>query len=50
MRFYLVTGGFTRFGTTFLIAVLALLSPLRPQLLRAEEAKNPEPAVRQLTP
>ena len=50
MRFYLVTGGFTRFGTTFLIAVLALLSPLRPQLLRAEEAKKPEPAVWQVTP
>ena len=50
MRFPLVPGGFTRFGTTFLIAVLALMSPLEPQLLRAKEAKNSEPVVWQVTP
>ena len=46
----MITGDFSRFGTTFLIAVLALVSPIGPQLLRAEEAKKPEPAVWQVTP
>ena len=46
----LVPGGYKRFGTSFLIAVLALLSPLGPQLLRAEEAKNTKDAVWQVTP
>ncbi|MGB4534209.1 MAG: hypothetical protein WBI13_10015, partial [Synechococcus sp.] len=50
MRFLLAPGDFKRFGTTFFFAVLELLSPLGPQLLRAEEAKTPERVVWQVTP
>ena len=50
MRFELVLGGFRRCGTSLLVTALALLSPLAPQLVWAEEARTSKDAVWQVTP
>ncbi len=46
----MVLGGFKRCGRSCLIAVLALLSPLTPQLLWADVTNNAKDALWQLTP
>ena len=43
-------GGVRRCGTSFLVTALALLSPLDPQLVWAEEARTSTDAVWQVTP
>jgi len=50
MRFPLALRGFTGFGRAFLVAALALLSPLEPQLFWAEEPKNSTDEVWQVRP